>query len=627
MERSSFFNAELVGEEWDRVYLAEDYARYFASFIGNGVFPNPANQLQVVAIDGNMQVRIKQGKGWINGYFYENTDDLIFKLDPADGVLNRIDRIVLRLDFLNRDIRAVVKKGDYATTAIAKALERNEDAYELALADIKVNRGAISITQANITDLRLNKELCGIVHGTVEQVDTTAIFNQFESWYSQTKEAYDKDIATWTKEKKEAFNKWYTENTKLFLDTWNKWYGDNTTKWEDDFQTWFITIKRQLDGDIGAKLAQEINDIKHSIENIEIPVTKVNGKVGDVILKAEDIKTESGNTVESQMADMKYKKAGGTATEITVTAPSLVDGYSKTFIVSENNNGSVTTINGKPLYKPNTTTSPNLIAGKAVTVWYSSTNKCFFIKASAEGNADVANVLAGKTFSNDNDTGIVGTMPNRGSLAQTLTTQGGQYNLPSGYYSGGYVKAQFPNLIASNIKEGINIGGVVGTLMPNNAYIQKIDIDMSKTINVWSDNYYKTEYYSIGATLHQDVKFLLLDGSMFARYEGANKGKLELALGVKEDDSTFTEIIYCAGDNDGDGVLYGFMTMMLGVDNTLNIKRGYNYGGSTKLESYSYQRDFSKLENKKLWMRMEGVSSVRLEGRYGIKGTLYAISW
>ncbi|MCU6396714.1 hypothetical protein KW820_22555, partial [Enterobacter quasiroggenkampii] len=114
--------------------------------------------------------------------------------------------------------------------------------------------------------------------------------------------------------------------------------------------------------------------------------------------------------IELQMVNMKYKKAGGTATEITVTAPSLVDGYSKTFIVSENNNGSATTINGKPLYKPNTTTSPNLIAGKAVTVWYSSTNKCFFIKASAEGNADVANVLAGKTFSNDNDTGIVGTM-------------------------------------------------------------------------------------------------------------------------------------------------------------------------------------------------------------------------
>ncbi len=41
-------------------------------------------------------------------------------------------------------------------------------------------------------------------------------------------------------------------------------------------------------------------------------------------------------------------------------------------------------------------------------------------------------------------------MPNRGAPAQTLTTQGGQYNLPSGYYTGGYVKAQFANLVAGN---------------------------------------------------------------------------------------------------------------------------------------------------------------------------------
>ncbi len=224
-----------------------------------------------------------------------------------------------------------------------------------------------------------------------------------------------------------------------------------------------VTLKIDSTSVIATKKDIEILDNK--IKNIDIPVHSVNGKIGTIELKAEDIKTGSGNTVESQIVDMKYKKAGGTATEITVTAPSLVDGYSKTFIVSENNNGTYTTINGKPLYKPNTTASPNLIAGKAVTVWYSSTNKCFFIKASAEGNADVANVLAGKTFSNDNDTGIIGTMPNRGSLSQTLTTQGGQYNLPSGYYSGGYVKAQFLNLVPENIKLGVNIGGVVGTLI------------------------------------------------------------------------------------------------------------------------------------------------------------------
>ena len=62
MEKSSFFNAELKGEVYDREYLAEDYARYFNSFIANGVFPTPTSNLQVIAND-NMTVTCKLGQG------------------------------------------------------------------------------------------------------------------------------------------------------------------------------------------------------------------------------------------------------------------------------------------------------------------------------------------------------------------------------------------------------------------------------------------------------------------------------------------------------------------------------------------------------------------------------------
>ena len=58
------------------------------------------------------------------------------------------------------------------------------------------------------------------------------------------------------------------------------------------------------------------------------------------------------------------------------------NGYSKTFIATANNNGSATTINGKPLYKPGTTTAPNIKEGKAYTVWYNSVSDCFFLQAS-----------------------------------------------------------------------------------------------------------------------------------------------------------------------------------------------------------------------------------------------------
>lgn len=80
------------------------------------------------------------------------------------------------------------------------------------------------------------------------------------------------------------------------------------------------------------------------------------------------------------------------------------------------------------------------------------------------GNAPVANVLAGNTFYNSSLTAkLTGTMANRGTLNSTITTNNGQVSLATGYYVGGIIKATFANLIASNIKSGINIGGIVGT--------------------------------------------------------------------------------------------------------------------------------------------------------------------
>lgn len=84
----------------------------------------------------------------------------------------------------------------------------------------------------------------------------------------------------------------------------------------------------------------------------------------------------------------------------------------------------------------------------------------------AKGNATRADVLVGKTFSSE-VAGIeqAGTMVDRGAVNQTITTQDGQYTIPQGYHSGtGRVTASFANLTASNVKQGVNIGGVVGML-------------------------------------------------------------------------------------------------------------------------------------------------------------------
>ena len=199
MEKSSFFNAQMdASGEYDREYLAEDFASYFSKFISNGVFPNPSTGLQVIAADTpNMTVTLSVGYGYINGYKYENTTPLTFSIDVADGVLNRKDAIFIRYSKLGRAIKAYKIAGTPGASAVAPSVVRTEDYYDLCVAIISVNAGITAIPQSLIEDTRLNTSLCGIVTGLVEQVDTTTLYNQIQSDLSQFKTVSQAEFDAW----------------------------------------------------------------------------------------------------------------------------------------------------------------------------------------------------------------------------------------------------------------------------------------------------------------------------------------------------------------------------------------------------------------------------------------------
>lgn len=153
----------------DRVYNATDFASYFGKLVSNGIFYAAANNLQVSAASG-MGVSVQAGAAWINGYSYENTSPLSLAIPTADGVNPRIDRVVVRWSAVNRGINIVIKSGTAAANPAAPALTRNNDVWELGLADIAVAKGAVSIVAGNITDTRLNTSLCGLVNSLVSAV-------------------------------------------------------------------------------------------------------------------------------------------------------------------------------------------------------------------------------------------------------------------------------------------------------------------------------------------------------------------------------------------------------------------------------------------------------------------------
>lgn len=85
----------------------------------------------------------------------------------------------------------------------------------------------------------------------------------------------------------------------------------------------------------------------------------------------------------------------------------------------------------------------------------------------SEDNAVVAEILSGKT-AHARGTALTGTMPNNGSVTGTISTVAGQYTVPQGYHDGsgkvGISSTEQSKIVATNIRQGVEILGVTGTM-------------------------------------------------------------------------------------------------------------------------------------------------------------------
>lgn len=151
-------------------------------------------KLKVTASGKDMNVSVNLGYCWINGYMYSVYDTpLVLPIEQAT-TQDRIDRIVLRLDVSTpvRAIRAIVLQGLPAATPQAPAIVRSGDIYDLSLAQVLVKANTSTIQPHQITDERLNTQVCGIVTALIDQADTTSIFNEFQSWLRTKTTEYQK---------------------------------------------------------------------------------------------------------------------------------------------------------------------------------------------------------------------------------------------------------------------------------------------------------------------------------------------------------------------------------------------------------------------------------------------------
>lgn len=95
------------------------------------------------------------------------------------------------------------------------------------------------------------------------------------------------------------------------------------------------------------------------------------------------------------------------------------------------------------------------------------TGTCTFDANTQDATAAAAEILSGKT-AYKNGAKVTGTMVNKGAVNLTITAKAGKAAIPQGYHNGGggvtIDAAEQAKIIAANIRSGVTILGVAGTM-------------------------------------------------------------------------------------------------------------------------------------------------------------------
>lgn len=203
-QRSGLFDStEIVQSvngypQGNRAETADFFAQYFANFISNGVFANPSTNFKVMAQSG-LTVVVRPGSCFINGYMAFDTAEETHTL-TASGEAQ--DWYFVQRMYLPDGTITKTWVLDNTGTAVPV---RTATTYDLVIALVRIPAGASVITDSMITDYRYDDNKCGIVHATVDHIDTTELATQLNAAAQEFITAAENSLTTW----QGTFDQWF----------------------------------------------------------------------------------------------------------------------------------------------------------------------------------------------------------------------------------------------------------------------------------------------------------------------------------------------------------------------------------------------------------------------------------
>lgn len=161
-------------------YTAEDVQSYLSTRT-SGVYSE-----EITLTPEGMTATISPFLAWFNyakfkGCSVAVTEPETLTFAPASVALDRIDRVVLRLDFSVNKAYFTTIQGVASSTPIPPEITKTEAVNDISPFYVRIKAGATEITPADITSTILDENVCGIMRDGVTGIPTAQLQSQAEA--------------------------------------------------------------------------------------------------------------------------------------------------------------------------------------------------------------------------------------------------------------------------------------------------------------------------------------------------------------------------------------------------------------------------------------------------------------
>jgi hypothetical protein len=134
------------------VVSESNWSKMASLWAASGVVKDYANELQCFGDSSGLQVKVKTGKAWLQGAYYESDAETTIAIVANASGQTRVDRVVVRVNWTTNTCVQTVIEG--TPGAGAPAPTWTTTTWDLLLAQVTVVNGAALIAAGDVTDER-----------------------------------------------------------------------------------------------------------------------------------------------------------------------------------------------------------------------------------------------------------------------------------------------------------------------------------------------------------------------------------------------------------------------------------------------------------------------------------------